>query len=646
MTNDLLKMKKSVLLLMALCLTLFTRAQLCTGSLGDPVVHITFGSGNNPGPSLSAATTNYGYVSNDCPNDGFYTVRNASNGCFGSTWHSVVEDHTPGDANGYFMLVNASFNPGDFYVDTVRGLCANTTYEFAAWVLNVLRTNACNSSGIDPNLTFKIETVTGTVLNTYSTGNLPEDASPIWKQHGLFFKTPTGTTSVVVRITNNAPGGCGNDLALDDITFRPCGPAVTASLSITGGTSTNVCEGDATSFLITSAYPGGYTDPAFQWQVSANGGNFADIPGANSSTYLRMPTGVGQYSYRLSMAESSNMASSNCRVASNVITITVNPLPVVQMPALMQGCFGTDITLSASGGGTYQWSGPNGFTSTEAQPVLHDIDFNDSGTYHVLVTSDKGCSVSGDGFLRVHPPVDAQLTGNDHICEGNSTLLQASGGSSFSWTPVTGLSSPSVPDPIASPQDTTRYKVKVTSQFGCADSAEIVINVWEKPVANAGPDKVTREGIPVSLDGSAGGTDVSWHWTPFVGLNDPDLLRPAALLTSDMKYALHVVSSKGCGISIDSVFVKVYKQVVIPNAFSPNNDGINDLWKIQAIETYPNPEVTVFNRYGQAVFRSKGYGRPWDGTFRGKKLPTGTYYYVIDLKIGDPPLQGWVMIFN
>ena len=639
-------MKKTGLLLSALALTLLSHAQLCTGSLGDPVVHITFGSGSNPGPQLSAATTNYGFVSNDCPNDGFYTVRNSTSNCFSNSWHSLTEDHTAGDANGYFMLVNASYNPGDFYVDTVRGLCANTTYEFAAWIVNVLKPTACNSNGIDPNLTFKIETTAGVVLATYSSGNLGEDGSPVWKQHGLFFKTPGATTAVVVRITNNAPGGCGNDLALDDITFRPCGPSVTASLSISGGTTADICDGDGSSYLLTSAYPGGYSDPAFQWQVSTNGGVYADIPGANSSTYLRLATGPGQYRYRLSMAESSNMGTTSCRVASNIITITVNPLPVVQIAPLMQGCSGTDVTLSASGGATYAWTGPNGFTSTQPQPVLTNIDFADSGRYDVVATSDKGCSVSGSGFLRVHPPVDAQLSGNDHICEGSSTTLFASGGLSYNWTPAAGLSSATVPDPVASPRDTTKYKVKVFSQFGCADSAEMVVNVWKKPIANAGPDKITREGVPVTLEGLAGGSEVTWTWTPFTGLNNADLLRPTALLSGDMKYALQVVSKNGCGISIDSVFVKVYKQVKIPNAFSPNGDGINDTWRIVAIETYPDPEITIFNRYGQTIFRSKGYSRPWDGTFNGKKLPTGTYYYIIDLKVGEPPIQGWLMIFN
>jgi gliding motility-associated-like protein len=637
-------MKRILLLSLAMCQFFISGAQLCTGSLGDPVIHITFGSGANPGPSLAAATTNYGYVSTDCPNDGFYTVRNSTANCFSSSWHNVTQDHTPNDANGYFMLVNASFQPGDFYVDTVRGLCGNTTYEFAAWVTNVLRTTACSNAGIDPDLTFKIESTSGATLATYNTGNIAEDGIAVWKQYGLFFKMPASATGVVVRITNNAPGGCGNDIGLDDITFRPCGPAVTASLNITGGTTAAVCEGDNTSFLLTGNYPGGYTNPAFQWQVSVNGGPYTDVPGANANQYVRPPTGVGSYSYRLSAAEIENLSSNNCRVASNIITIEVNPLPLIQVSGVINACMGADVTLVASGGSTYSWTGPNGFASTQAQPVLNDVDLTNAGIYNVTVTTDKGCSLSGSGELKVNPLPNAQVSGNDHICEGSSTLLQATGGTGYLWSPSSGLSSATTPDPLASPADTTLYKVVVQNQFGCKDSAEIKVNVWKKPQANAGTDKTTREGIAVTLNGTVSGTDVSYFWTPVAGLNDPGILNPQAVLFEDGKYTLHAVSNLGCGTSTDEVFVKVYKKVVIPNAFSPNGDGINDLWLIPALQTYTNPEITVFNRYGQPVYQSKGYNTPWDGKFKGTPLPVGTYYYVIDLKIGEPPLGGWVVI--
>ena len=139
------------------------QAQLCQGSLGDPLVNITFGAGFNPGPSLAAAATGYQYVANDCPSDGFYTVRSNTTNCFGNSWHSIQSDHT-GDGNGYFMLVNASIQPSAFYVDTVRGLCGNSTYEFAAWIVNVILTSSCNSNSNQPNLSFTIEKTDGTVL--------------------------------------------------------------------------------------------------------------------------------------------------------------------------------------------------------------------------------------------------------------------------------------------------------------------------------------------------------------------------------------------------------------------------------------------------------------------------------------------------
>src|SRR6266700_5596319 len=158
-------MRGSFIILIALLASSTAWSQLCTGSLGDPVVHITFGAGGNPGPSLAPGITNYIFVTSDCPPDGYYALRNASSSCFGNTWFNIT-DHT-GDPNGYFMLVNAAFQHGDFFVDTVSGLCTNTTYEFAAWVINILKQSACGFNGINPNLTFNIETIAGTVLATY-----------------------------------------------------------------------------------------------------------------------------------------------------------------------------------------------------------------------------------------------------------------------------------------------------------------------------------------------------------------------------------------------------------------------------------------------------------------------------------------------
>src|SRR5215203_5999299 len=183
-----MKPKNYLLFFVGLVLFCSANGQLCQGSLGDPIVNITFGSGNNPGPSLAAASTNYSFKSGDCPDDGYYSIVNRTSSCFSNSWHSLNSDHT-GNPNGYFMLVNASFEPGAFYVDTVDVLCNNTTYEFAAWIVNVLGNHRC-SPAIQPNLTFQIERPDGTVLKSYDTGTIPLDGSPLWKQYGFYFTTP------------------------------------------------------------------------------------------------------------------------------------------------------------------------------------------------------------------------------------------------------------------------------------------------------------------------------------------------------------------------------------------------------------------------------------------------------------------------
>lgn len=85
---------------------------------------------------------------------------------------------------------------------------------------------------------------------------------------------------------------------------------------------------------------------------------------------------------------------------------------------------------------------------------------------------------------------------------------------------------------------------------------------------------------------------------------------------------------------------KRFKAFAIPNAFSPNNDNINDKWIIKGLKDYDNCTVEIFTRYGREVFRSQGYRQPWDGIYNGSPMPAGTYYYLIDLKNGEKPLSG------
>jgi gliding motility-associated-like protein len=106
-----------------------------------------------------------------------------------------------------------------------------------------------------------------------------------------------------------------------------------------------------------------------------------------------------------------------------------------------------------------------------------------------------------------------------------------------------------------------------------------------------------------------------------------------------------VTTNKGCTKS-DDVFIKVLKKPDIPNIFSPNGDGLHDIWEIKYLESYPGCTIDVVNRYGQLVYHSVGYSKPWDGKVNGKDVPLGTYYYVVDPKNGRAKITGFVDIIR
>ena len=271
-------------LLIIFCISLSFRlhAQTCNGALGDPVIDEDFGSGANPGPQLSGSVTNMTYLNAGCPNDGQYTIANSSGDCFTEAWHVLTQDHT-GNPNGYMMSVNASYQPSIFFTQTTLAgqLCPNTTYEFAAWITNLDLPSTCSGTAILPNITFSIETTGGTVLQTYNTGDIPTTTDVKWIQYHTYFTTLANSSDpIIVKMTNNAPGGCGNDFALDDITFRACGPVINAGFgSTTGPSNAALCQGGSAVYTIT-ANVNGDNNPVYQWQSSTNGGGWADMPGS------------------------------------------------------------------------------------------------------------------------------------------------------------------------------------------------------------------------------------------------------------------------------------------------------------------------------------------------------------------------------
>lgn len=625
-------------------------AQTCDGSLGDPIINQIFGAGSNPGAPLSGGITNMNYTSDNCPNDGYYTIANSITGagnCHPYTWHNVTSDHT-GNPNGYMMIVNAGYQPSIFFTQTANGLCPSTKYEFSAYILNLITLAASGPNVIEPNITFSIETSSGQILKTYNTGVIDPTAQPTWAKYATYFTTPAGVTDVVVKMTNNAPGGNGNDLILDDITFRACGPIVQTGFGdLTSTRPQNICEGSNANYTLQASVGPGYNNPFLQWQVNKNNTGWTNIPGQTSTTFnlniTNAPTGT--YQYRLAVGEGENISSPTCSVSSQPLTINVNPLPVVQTSAVQTVCEGETLTLTATGGTSYTWSATNFGTSNQNPVIINNVSPSNAGIYTVVATSASDCSSAPvQTLVKVVPKVVAVVGNSPTICAGGSATLSASGGLYYKWTPSTGLDHDDIANPVASPSQTTTYIVKVSNDGCYDDTKSVTVTVNRNPTASAGGDKVIFEGQSVQLNGSAGGDNImSYSWTPTTGLDNPNAIAPNASPKDDITYTLNVVSQT-CGSATSSVFVRVYKKITIPNAFTPNNDGINDFWNIDALITYPSCLVSVFDRNGQKVYQSTGYPKSWDGTRSGSPLPAGTYYYIIDLKNNMPKLSGWVLI--
>jgi gliding motility-associated-like protein len=485
------------------------------------------------------------------------------------------------------------------------------------------------------------------VIQSYTTGNIPNVANPQWNQYGFYFTMPTTLSDVVIRMINNAPGGCGNDLALDDITFRPCGPKVTAAFSTGSSDSADFCFNENKSITLNSGAQTGFINPAFQWQQSTdNGLTWNDIPAATATTYTNVFSTPGTYLYRLEAAELPNIGIPRCRVASNPLTIIIDSLPSPGAGNSSPVCDSSMVTLTATGGQGYVWTGPGGFTASTASPVLSNATLASQGKYYVTVQTPGGCVAEDSTVVTINPLPAANAGPDASVCAGNTIVLNASGGVKYSWAPSEGLSNTGIADPIASPDTSMVYVVQVYNQFNCTATSSVTVTVLKKPVANAGPDKEMIAGQSVTLTGSAGGDNISYYWTPPQYIDNVSTLTPVVSPLVDFTYTLHVTTTNGCGDATDDVFVRVYQKVAVPNSFSPNGDGINDYWVIGGLDTYPESVTEVFNRYGQLVFRSVGYPKPWDGSFNGSPLPAGTYYYIIDRKNGFPVLSSWVLIIR
>jgi gliding motility-associated-like protein len=592
------------------------------------------------------------YQTADCPEDGYYTIASHTSNCYNGSWWNLGQDHT-GNQAGYFMLINASYQPSDFFVDTVKGLCSGTNYQFAAWILNLVST----PGEIEPNITFKIEKTDGTVLQSFSTGNIPSTNGPIWVQYAFYFNTPPGISNVVLRMTNNAPGGIGNDLCLDDITFRAAGPSILAGITGYPTDSVSVCANVQTMLALGATVESCYPSQIEQWQQSTDGGGtWSDIPGATGDNWSRSPSPPGNFVYRLAVAQAGNLGNSACQVVSPPIAIDILPVP---SPAVTIGdssslaCVGAQVNFVATpvGGGpqpSYQWT-VDGQPAGTGTSTLTSTFPAGSVTVSCAMTSNDVCAVNPfvqSNTLTLNiipiPPTGVSVAASaTQVCQDSLVTFTATpvnGGTSpgFQWQVNgvdAGVGSTSATFTDGGLQNGDIVNCIMTGSLTCSQPVEAVtpvaMTIYPLPVIVLDTATVIAGGASVQLQPAISGNISSLNWTPAEGLSDAAVASPIASPVETTAYTLNVVTVDGCRASATEK-VKVYYDLKMPMGFTPNGDGHNDVFRVPPSVPVILYRLAVYNRQGAMVFYTRDTGTGWDGTFEGKAQPAGVYVWSIE----------------
>lgn len=279
-------------------------------------------------------------------------------------------------------------------------------------------------------------------------------------------------------------------------------------------------------------------------------------------------------------------------------------------------------------------------------------------TYTIRMVAYSGGSACSDvtsQTITVYPQPKAGFTVSvNQLCSGESVDFTdnstAGSGTIARWVwDLAGGTSSSQQNPRKQYNDSGLMNTSLyfLNSDGCvSDTVSQKLTVYPKPKLVMPPRITVLIGASAKIKPVyVYGTDLRFLWTPSTFLASTNDTTTVATPDDDITYTLKLTAKGECSVS-DTIFIRVLKGPEVPNAFSPNGDGINDTWRIKYLDGYPGATVDVYNRYGQIVFRSLGYDTEWNGTRNGNPLPVGTYYYIINPKNGRQIITGSVTIIK
>ncbi len=334
------------------------------------------------------------------------------------------------------------------------------------------------------------------------------------------------------------------------------------------------------------------------------------------------------------------MGSNGICTSSVTVTVGVSPRPILNlMTTNNKICKGGSAMIIVSGCQGYLWHptsdstilASNTTTNTTSMVVTPTANMN----YTITGFNSNGpsaCPFTKEILVEVVPTITPAVSYSTTICEGNSTKLKAEGSNTYRWIPGDGLNNQYIASPYAQPKTTTIYTVTVSDGGFCGQTATVLVKVTPQPTVYAGPDMTYNSDEMMFLNAKGSGT-ITWVF----GDNIICKVCPSTQITATRSGVYHAQSTNefGC-IADDEVWIEITNDypIFIPNSFTPNYDGLNDLFLVYG-EGIIKFEMIIIDRWEHRIFTTTDQKTGWDGTYRGEIVKNESYTYVINYTTYD-----------
>jgi gliding motility-associated-like protein len=410
-----------------------------------------------------------------------------------------------------------------------------------------------------------------------------------------------------------------------DTTTLPVPVKIIASPQADFTNALNGCTPVSTNFNANLVIP---DTSAITWQWNLGNGNTSILQNPPAQTYITAQV------YNIELIATN---SSGCKDTVNK-SFEVYAKPVIDAGPNVQICRGTPTQLNPNGGSTYVWSPSTGLSCTNCTSPMASPDFDQK--YLVTGSSVYGCKNIDSLNVTVIQPFLMNNKRDDTICVGSSVRLFASGANSYEWSPSAGLNNITSALPTASPRTTTRYRVVGSDAYGCfKDTGYTTIKVYPIPQIDAGKDVTIKNGAaPLTITPTISPDVTNTYWLTAPGIlysNSPSVtVQPK----STTEYTVEARNPGGCKTT-DKIMVYVLcdgANIFIPNTFTPNGSGTNDIFYPRGSGIFTIKLLRIFNRWGEVVFEKVNFSpndpnAGWDGTVKGNKVNSDVFVYTAEV---------------